>query len=42
MMNIVFLMFGTTCSFICQGTSTKSQRRDFSVFQSSLNLLLPI
>jgi len=28
--------------FISQGTSTRRQRRDFSVFESSCHLLLPV
>jgi len=31
-----------TCSFICQGTSTRRQRSDLFVFESSCYLILPV
>jgi len=33
---------GLRYSFICQGTSTRRQRRTFSGFLSSCHLLLPV
>jgi len=34
--------FTGTCSFLCQGTSTRRQRGPFSVFELSYHLLLPV
>jgi len=38
---IKLFKIGLRYSFFCQGTSTRRQRRDFSVFEWSCHLLLP-